>query len=215
MTQTTLTSQDTNTTRPIARKLKVVGCDLDDVLADFMTTFIDMASRRFNVPENKSLRPIDWAWSNMGWTKGQEAALWQELHDTVDFWTHVRPMPNVDSHLVRRLAEKTTLYFPTARAQSLGNDVQIQSAMWLLNTFDIPFPQVIVSNEKGPLAAALKYDYFIDDRDKNCIAVKQARPECRVFLCEASHNQALKHEDYGIERVSGFNEFAGIVLSEE
>lgn len=201
-----------NTQRPVERKLKIVGCDLDDVLANFMGKFIVMAHDRFGTDLN--LRPVDWAWSNMGWTKPQEAELWQTLHDTENFWTDLEVQPGVDRLLVADVARKTTMYFPTARAQSVGMDVQIQSASWLREQFLIPFPTVVVSNEKGPLAAALKYDYFIDDRDKNCLEVKKARPECRVFVCDSGHNQAFKNEDFGIERVSGFNEFANIVLAE-
>jgi hypothetical protein len=207
-------SQDIlNTTRPVERKLKIVGCDLDDVLANFIGTFIDMSIERFGMPA-RILRPVDWAWSNMGWTKEQEATLWQALHDTHHFWEKLSIMPGVNPDLVYRLNRNTTMYFPTARANSVGDDVQIQSARWLLNNFGIPFPTVIVGNVKGPLAAALKYDYFIDDRDKNCLDVKAARPECQVFLANSSHNQAFKNEDFGIQRVSGFNEFAEIVLAE-
>lgn len=208
-------SQDTlNTPRPVEKRLKIVGCDLDDVLADFMAKFIDMASERFGIPEDKVLRPIDWAWSNMGWSKEQESALWQQLHDTKNFWMSLDVLPGVTPALVQELSWKTKMYFPTARAQSIGADVSIQSAAWLNQKFHVNFPTVVVSNEKGPLAAALKYDYFIDDRDKNCLEVKKARPECRVFIAQATHNQSFDNAAHGIERVSGFNEFARIVLAE-
>jgi 5'(3')-deoxyribonucleotidase len=204
----------TNTVRPVEKKLKIVGCDLDDVLADFMTTFIDMARAKYGIPQDPSLRPCDWSWSNMGWTKDQEAEMWQAVHDTVGFWENIPILPGVDPFLVQRLSQQTKMYFPTARAQSLGDDVAIQSARWLLNNFGVPFPTVIVSNEKGPLAAALKYDYFIDDRDKNCIDIKTARPECVVCLSAAAHNAKFDAEAHGIIRVTGFNEFAQMILSE-
>ena len=204
----------TNTVRPVENKLKIVGCDLDDVLADFMTTFIDMARAKYGVPQDASLRPCDWSWSNMGWTKEQEAEMWQAVHDTTGFWENLAVLPGVEPSLVNLLAQRTKMYFPTARAQSLGDDVSIQSARWLLNKFQIPFPTVIVGNEKGPLAAALKYDYFIDDRDKNCLEVKVARPECVVCLSAAGHNAKFDAESMGIIRVSGFNEFAQMILSE-
>lgn len=203
----------TNTARPVERVLPVVGCDLDDVLADFMGLFISMAKERFGVPTDDRL-PVDWAWSNMGWTKDQESALWQQLHDTPDFWTTLKPIKTVDPELVRRLSKNTSLYFPTARAQAIGTlSTRDQCARWLLNEFGILFPTVIVSTEKGPLAAALKYDYFIDDRPKNCVEVKAARPQCKVFMSDASHNQSTTLD--GIPRVSGFNEFAEIVLRGE
>ena len=86
------------------------------------------------------------------------------------------------------------------------------------HVFGITFPTVIVSNEKGPLANALKYDYFVDDRPKNVYEVKSARPECKVFLADSSHNQdsetTLKCASLQIERIAGFNEFAKLVLEE-
>ena len=200
--------------RPVEKQLKVVGCDLDDVLADFIGNFIRTANSRYGVPEDVSLRPDSWSWDNMGWSKDQLAEMWQLIHDTPDFWSIIPALPNVDRTLVTRLSEKTELYFPTARAQCLGDSVATQSARFLLNNFSIPFPRVIVSNEKGPLAAALKYDYFIDDRDKNCVDVKLARPECEVFLVNSSHNHAFNERTLGIVRVSGFNEAAQLILSE-
>ena len=203
--------------RPVEAVIPVVGCDLDDVLADFMGTFIEMAHQRFGIPVDKIIRPVDWAWSNMGWTKEQQEVLWQDLHDTHNFWVHLGVLPGVDRNLVRNLAEKTQLYFPTARAQAIGSlSTRDQCASWLRTQFGILYPTVIVSNEKGPLANVLKYDYFADDRPKNCFEVKEARPDCRVYMVDASHNQdsltTLKAMSLGIKRVAGFNEFANIVL---
>jgi hypothetical protein len=65
--------------------------------------------------------------------------------------------------------------------------------------------------EKGPMALALKYDYFIDDRPKNCEDIKRALPDCKVFLRDSSHNRSWK-EPINIQRIAGFNEFAEIVL---
>lgn len=204
--------------RPKEKKRVIVGCDLDDVLVAFMPAFIDMARKAGFGPDDDR-KPIDWDWSNMGWTREQQDTLWQQLADTKDFWVHaVKPMPQVDSDLVNLLYESTVMYFPTARARAVGGDVAIQSARWLRWNFGILYPTVIVSNEKGPLAAVLKYDYFLDDRPKNCFEVKRARPECQVFLCESSHNQDYETrrecEMLDIPRIAGFNEFAELILEE-
>jgi len=214
------TPVETNTKRPVEKPLKVVGCDLDDVLADFMGRFIEMAHQRFGIPVDKIIRPVDWAWSNMGWSKEQQEALWQDLHDTPNFWTRLDVIPGVNPALVRKLSEATSLYFPTARAQAIGTlSTRDQCAEWLRIKFGLTYPTVIVAMDKGPLAAALRYDYFADDRPKNCYEVKAARPEAKVFMVDSSHNRdqatAEKAAELGIIRVSGFNEFAEYVLSEE
>jgi hypothetical protein len=159
------------------------------------------------------MRPTSWEWDNTGLSKAEIDDTWADILKIPNFWAGLRMLPGVDPRLVRSLATRTELYFPTARAKGAGEHVATQSAYWIDLEFGIRYPRVIVSNEKGPLAAALKYDYFLDDRAKNCLEVKAARPECKVFLNDACHNQAFDLTEQGIPRVSGFNEFAKIVLA--
>ena len=203
--------------RPIEKRRVIVGCDLDDVLCAFIPEFIDRARAHGFGPDDDRL-PNSWSWDNMGWTREQQDIIWHELSDTLDLWAYMPVIPTVDVDLVQTLSKKAVVVFPTARAQAVGDDVALQTARWLLSNFGVSFPTVIVSNEKGPLAAALKYDYFLDDRPKNCYEVKAARPECKGYLCESSHNQdeetRLKCAELGIPRIAGFNEFAKLILEE-
>jgi 5'(3')-deoxyribonucleotidase len=191
---------------------KVVGCDLDDVLANFIGTFMEIAHRLYGV--DKYARPTSWEWDDTQMTAEMVAGVWQEIFQTPYFWEKLAIEPGASLDKMYQLNEKCKVYFPTARALAPGDDVGVQSARWLLNNFHVPFPTVIVSNEKGPLAAALKYDYFIDDRPKNCLEVKQARPECKVFLKTSTHNLSFDLSDKGIPRVADFDTFVDIVLSE-
>jgi len=194
---------------------KIVGCDLDDVLANFIQKFMDIAHELHGV--DPTIRPSDWEWTGLGKTPEETAKItedvWAAIIADPYFWTKLEVEPGASSHLVQQLNERTKLYFPTARAVTAGGvDVGYQSAQWLLNNFGLPFPTVIVGDQKGPLANALKYDYFVDDRPKNCVEVKAARPECKVFIKTASHNTTVVLP--GIERVENFDEFARIVLAE-
>lgn len=194
---------------------KVVGCDLDDVLANFIKEFMRLANELHGVDTN--IRPSDWEWTGLGQTPEETIKItedvWAEIIADPYFWTKLEVEPGASVDLVQRVESKTKLYFPTARAVTAGGvDVGFQSARWLLNNFGIPFPTVIVGDQKGPLANALKYDYFVDDRPKNCVEVKAARPECRVFIKTASHNTTVVLP--GVERVENFDEFARIVLAE-
>lgn len=196
---------------PVDRR-KIVGCDLDDVLANFIGKFMEIAHQLYGV--NPILRPTSWEWDDINMTSDMVTGVWQVIFNTPEFWTKLSIQPGVSPDKVTLLNAKVKLFFPTARALVVGEDVGVQSAHWLSNKFGLSFPTVIVSNEKGPLAAALKYDYFVDDRPKNCIEVKKARPECRVFMNNASHNQSFDLSDYDIPRVANFDEFADIVLAE-
>lgn len=194
----------------------VIGCDLDDVLADFIHSFMNIAASKYGV--DPEARPTTWEWDGMKWPNGftKEQIVngcWEEVTNTVNFWETLRVIPGVDRQLVNRLTEEAKVYFPTARAYCVGKDIGVQSAEWLRREFLIPYPTVFVSNEKGPLAAALKYDYFIDDRPINCTTVKKARPECKVFMHDASHNRDITLPE--IPRIQSINEFAQIVLKGE
>lgn len=198
---------------------KIVGMDLDDVLADFMQKFMDIARRLYNV--DPTVLPTTWDWDGVQYLDGTPLTkeqiedtivkVWDVVIATPDFWQTLQVMPGVDPQLINLLDYRTKLYFPTARAVTKGGiDVGRQSATWLRKNFLIAFPTVFVSNEKGPLAAALKYDYFVDDRPSNCEAIKKANPSCKVYLMNASHNKDYVNPDF--PRVSCVNEFAHIVL---
>jgi 5'(3')-deoxyribonucleotidase len=190
--------------------LACIGIDLDDVLADFIGRFASIAYKKYQKPA-PGTKPCDWEWSNFGLTKDELADVWNVIHMTNNFWESLNVEEGVNLGMVQAVDALHTVYFPTARAHVLGNPVGKQSAKWLYKHFDIRFPTVLVSNEKSPMARALKYDYFIDDRPKNCLDIQAALPDCRVFLKNSSHNQAFAPPD-GIVRVSGFNEFAELVL---
>lgn len=192
----------------MSRRL-IVGMDMDDVVADFIERFMSISHRLYGVDPN--LRPTSWEWSGVEMTPERVDGAWKEILSTVDFWKTLKPISGTDRGLIRQLYWKTNLYFPTARTSTAGDEVGRQSAWWLHEVFGIEFPTVIVSSEKGEMAKALKYDYFIDDRPKNCIEVKEALPACNVFLCDASHNQ--KFHDERFPRVRSVNEFAHIVLT--
>jgi 5'(3')-deoxyribonucleotidase len=167
---------------------KVVGCDLDDVLADFIKSFMAIAGKKYGVDPN--IRPDSWEWDGVDMTADRVDGTWAEIIAKPYFWETLQVIEGVDRDLFYELYSKSKVYFPTARAATKGGiDVGLQSSRWIQREFGIEHPTVIVSNEKGPLASALKYDYFIDDRPKNCVEVKKALPDCKVFLQNASHNQ--------------------------
>lgn len=192
---------------------KIIGMDLDDVLADFVERFILIANQKYSRPVDISVRPTDWEWSNMGLTSEEIDGVWEVILTTENFWETLNPMPGVSRTLIRQLNYEAKLYFPTARAVCPGRDTGEQSASWIDRKFGILHPTVFVSDAKGPLAQVLKYDYFIDDRPKNCLAVKEASPSTKVFLNYASHNWDFDAEKNGIVRVANVNEFAKIVLA--
>lgn len=193
-----------------SKRLKI-GIDVDDVLADFISKHRELCREMFGKPETDVI-PCDWAMSNYGLTAEQMVAVWQRIHDTEDFWLTLRKKDGVDPCDLAMLDIEHDLYFITSRALCIGDSLTHQTAYWLKKNLWVPLPTVIVTSNKGPIAAALGLDYFIDDRPKNCVEVKDAVPTCKVFLKDAGHNQEF--EDERIERVESFNEFAQIIQEE-
>ena len=190
--------------------MSVIGCDLDGVLFNFSKSFNDAANRRYGRPD-VSTKWADWNGSNLGLTKEEFKQTWCDIAATVNFWETVTVMPHVNRELVWTLDDAHTVYFPTARAHTSGRPVGKQTARAIHANFDIPYPAVFVSNEKGPMAQALQYDYFIDDKPENCIDVKKALPNCKVFLVSLPHNSKFD-APFNTQRVDNFNEFAKLIL---
>ena len=196
-----------------------IGCDLDDVLADFMPAYLRLANTRFGRPAIGSM-PVDWEWSNILPDPKEQKLVWEDVKAIPNFWETLPVMAGVTPRLVYRLDAKHDLYFPTARIAVHGPDSAArQSAYWVKKQFGIEFPQVFAAHDKKPMAVALKYDYFIDDRPKNCLDILSVLPNCRVYLKDSSHNQAFEckgeaGQANAIVRIQSFDEFAKIVLEE-
>jgi uncharacterized HAD superfamily protein len=188
-----------------------IGIDLDDVLVEFMAAYSKICYELFGKPEPGVL-PVDWEWTNFDLTKEQMKEAWEAVAKTYKFWEKLDYEPGVNPGRVRRLEEDHNLFFITARVPSLGGTIKDQSCNWLRNMIGLDNPIVLPSYDKGPLASALKLDYFIDDRPKNVLEIKRALPYCKVFIKDSSHNQPFVHSE--IHRVKDMNEFIDIVEKE-
>ena len=189
-----------------------IGIDLDDVLVDFIGTFTNLASDMFGI--DRTIRPIDWEWSNYGLDKDQQAAVWKAVEGIYNFWEILGVEEGASLYSMRKLIEHgIEPVFITARKPTMGKSVQEQSAQWLHFHFGLQYPTVIVDNNKGPISAALKLAYFVDDRPKNCLEIQEAVPECNVFLKNSTHNASYSAPST-LERVQNFNEFVNKVLGQ-
>lgn len=187
-----------------------IGIDLDDVLADFISEFAEIAHDIYGRPQPE-VKPVDWEWSNFGLSKEEQGKVWERIVGTFNFWEKLSVEPGAMRISMTRLTEDNhDLVFITARAKTAGYTVQEQSARWLNRCFGLSYPTVIVDNNKGPIAAALQLDYFVDDRPKNCIEIKNAVPDCKVFLKNSSHNVAYENPEW-MPRVANFDEFVNLV----
>lgn len=188
-----------------------IGIDLDDVLANFIEKYIAICNRLHGKPPIGT-EPIDWEWSNLGMTKEQMDEAWAEVRQTYNFWDSLSKEKGATRDQMEQLDSQHNLYFITARLATTGDSIQHQSCRWLLNEFGLAFPTVLVTYDKGPLAAALKLDYFIDDRPKNVIEIANAVPTCKVFLKNSTHNASYESP---YPRIATFDDFVKLVMDGE
>lgn len=171
------------------------------MLADFIGAFRSIAE---GITGRKLPEPSDWAFSNWGLTPEELQKCWQMVEQTPNFWLAV--FPKVSRETMQALDKAYRLYFITSRFVTEGEPIEVQTARWLMFWFGIDYPTVIVTNAKGPIAAALGLDAFIDDRAKNLTEIHEHSPYTRLFLHDLEHNRT-DHSPFWT-RVQSFEEFA-------
>lgn len=177
-------------------KQLVVGVDIDGVLASFNRGFsqilFEQTGQRF-LPNDEE--PSCWAWPTAyGYTKDQESAAWAEVKRRVDFWATLKPMFGAQATIAELnliMAAGHEVYYMTTR---MGQSPWQQSLYWLQQQGALS-PQVLICrSDKGGAAKTLGLSHFIDDKSANCESVKEANPECRVFLLSRRWNEYWHEE---------------------
>ena len=187
----------------------IIGIDLDDCLADSISAFTRLANKKFGRPA-LGAQPCDWEWSNFGLSREEQKSIWDDIKEIPNFWVDLERESGFTPCRLWSMDRDHDVYFPTARVNTKGHNARKQSSEWIYNWTNIRYPSVITAYEKGPMARALKYDYFLDDRPKNCQDIHDALPNCKVYLKDSSHNQAFVCPEWLI-RIQDFNEFEKIV----
>jgi hypothetical protein len=178
-----------------------IAFDMDGVVADLHTTFVETALRRFPDLDARAVAPADVGASppaaesddeipadpvaalqdatpdaalrSPPLTRRQSSHVWRELCATVDFWETLR---ECEPGAVKRIAEvadanRWEVLFITSRPTTAGRTVQRQSQRWL-ERHGFPLPSVYVVHEsRGRIADALQIDVVVDDRPDNCLDV--------------------------------------------
>jgi 5'(3')-deoxyribonucleotidase len=177
-----------------------IGVDIDGVLADFLAKARTLLKEMCGKPADDLIQ-TGWGFDSLGITKEEERQFWDKLDTIPNWWYDLPKMPGTDT--IKRLCDKYRVIFITNRKDGTGMPVDVQSAAWLQWTFGINYPTVLLSDDKGPLARALKLDWFIDDRPKNVEEVRVSSPLTRTVLYRTSYNTEYAHLDC----VKTFDEF--------
>jgi hypothetical protein len=160
-----------------------IAFDLDGVLADLHTPFVQAAERLFPNRESaatdgggdaESPDPdVPQIAGDVSLSPRQMDAVWREIANTSDFW---ETLDEIEGGSIARLAALTDergweVIFLTSRPRSKGRTVQRQTQRWLeAKGFTLPSVYV-VHGSRGRVADALAIDVVVDDRPANCLDI--------------------------------------------
>lgn len=169
-----------------------IAIDLDGVLSNFEHTYLNLANKMFGVGIPMVQEYPEWGYVDKFLTKDQSSALWEEIKNDPCFWYEL-PVDNVSQQTffrINNLQPNHEIYFITVRA---GVEVKAQTEAWLRD-HGIDNPTVLVVHDKGPVAAGLDLDVFIDDYPKNISSVlRNCGTLCRCYLRAKEYNKDFSH----------------------
>lgn len=189
---------------------KKIGIDIDGVLANFIHHFRILNNTLHNVTITED--PTDWDFQNWGLTNHQLSMSWAELQKTEGFWTSLKKCDDVKQSHIDVLDDKAQLFFVTTRASTVGMPREKQTNDWLKKTFRIKHPTVIVTSNKGLVAAALELDAFIDDNYDNLWSVYFHSPKTKLYYRTSTYQVPTY---IPLTEVDCFHDFVVDVLKED
>jgi len=195
-----------------------IGLDVDGVLADFNSSFIErvieVTGRDLFPP-----RPFDiptWHYpQHYGYTEAEldfaNGPVWKSVKEDPAFWYFLKPYPGAPEFLAALNQDKHDIYFITNRA---GVQAKAQTESWLefhgfgsRSSEVFSYPTVLISEDKGAVAKALRLDLYIDDRDENCLAVHHDSTGTKMVQLARPWN----HSHTGLTRVESLADFAALI----
>ena len=161
-----------------------LGFDLDGVVADFRTAFLDAAVGLLggdSVQRRSSPMPDLDAIS-----AGEAKRVWKAITDTPNWWLSLAPYEPAQ---IARLYQLSRRYrwevsFLTTRIPTAGDSVQFQSQAWL-EAYGFYMPAVVtVPGSRGEIANALRLDLVVDDQLLNCLEVVSASQAKAILILQ-------------------------------
>ena len=161
-----------------------IGFDLDGVVADFRTAFLDAAAHVLGreaisrpsapLPDFDAVSPAD------------AKRVWRVITETPNWWLGLAPYEPDQISRLYQLARRFRweVSFLTSRIPTAGDSVQFQSQAWL-EAYGYYMPAVVtVPGSRGEIANALRLDVIIDDQFLNCLEVVGASQTKAILLLQ-------------------------------
>jgi hypothetical protein len=151
-----------------------VGFDLDGVVADFRTAFLDAAA---SILGRDAIRRPSSPLPDVDAVSAADARrVWKVITETPNWWLGLAPYEPAQIARLYQLARqhRWEVSFLTSRIPTAGDTVQFQSQAWL-ESHGFYMPAVVtVPGSRGDIANAMRLDVVVDDQFLNCLEVISA-----------------------------------------
>jgi 5'(3')-deoxyribonucleotidase len=173
--------------------MKRIAIDMDEVIADVISKFIQLYARDFNIPADFKLEPGNEIYHQL---PEEIKYKWIDYINEPGFFRDLAVIPD-SQRVIKALQEKYDVYIVSA-AMEFRNSL-VDKYDWLAEHFPfIDWQHIMFCGNK-----IIEADYLIDDRIKNFIDFKG-----QPLLYTSPHNLLIT--DY--KRVNNWNEIADILL---
>ena len=193
-----------------------VGFDLDGVVADFRTGFLDVAAKVLG--RDAIRRPASFMPDVDGVSAADSKRVWKVITETPNWWMSLAAY---EANQIARLYQIMRrgcweVSFLTSRIPTAGDSVQFQSQAWL-EAHGYYMPAVVtVPGSRGEIANALRLDAIIDDQFLNCLEIVGAS-QAKAMLLLRVGDEKLEREatERGIGVVHRLEEAIEVLLQLE
>jgi hypothetical protein len=170
-----------------------IGFDLDGVVADFRTGFLDVAAKLLG---REAIRRPSSPMPDLDAVSAADAKrVWKVITETPNWWTSLAAYEPAQIARLYQLARqyRWEVSFLTSRSRTAGDSVQFQSQTWL-EKHGYYMPAVVtVPGSRGEIANALRLDVIIDDQFLNCLEVVGASQAKAILLLRVG-DEALEQQ---------------------
>lgn len=181
--------------------------DVDDVLTDFNSAFLNLCHELFGTPKDVQITVWDFYKCVPGLTYEMEQVVWKKIKDTENFYESLNVYGSKeDLVLLRKVVERGDhdIFFITSRFPTKGKTVEEQTVSWIERHVGIR-PKVFVTPKKGMLCRELGIEIALDDAPHHIEDL--TNHGIRTVIMDWSYNRHIKN----LPRVKTISEFIKLI----
>lgn len=185
-----------------------IVCDVDGVLANFVTGFNRLLSKVGPVYVDDGFVPRQWSWAGDGIPAEQVQSAWDMVPETENFWLFLPPYPAADDLARLSRSYGDDVYLLSSRVDTPGGSALSQTSAWVetIGCRGDRFSTIISigARNKAAVAKAVQADVSLDDWTPNVRRLSKIAGH-HAFLLDRPWNS--KARDLDPVRVASIGEF--------